>query len=94
MSVYSIWESRFPAGSAEDGIQATKAIWRDMVSFDGYVGHELIQDLDEPGHLFVVVEWESRAAADGAMSYASHPHAQRVDRLVSQPRRRTVGAPI
>ncbi len=94
MSVYSIWESRFPAESAQEGVRATKAIWRDMVSFDGYVGHELIQDLDEPGHLFVVVEWESRAAADGAMSYVSHPNAKRVDRLVSQPRRRTVGAPI
>jgi hypothetical protein len=63
MSVYSIWESRFPADRADEGVQ-------------------------------VVVEWESREAADGAMSYASHPNAQRVDRLVGEPRRRTVGASI
>lgn len=94
MSVYSIWESRFPREAAEDGIAVTKAIWRDMPSFDGYLEHELVQDLDEPGHLVVVSRWESREAADAAMSYASHPNAQRAERLVSEPRRRTVGAAL
>jgi quinol monooxygenase YgiN len=94
MSVYSIWESRFPAETAEDGISVTKEIWHDMLSFDGYLAHELIQDLDQPGHLIVISRWASREAADAAMSYASHPNAKRVDQLVSQPRRRTVGAPL
>ncbi len=94
MSVYSIWESRFPAETAKEGIDATRAIWRDMLSFDGYLSHELIEDLDHPGHLFVVVRWESREAADAAMSYASHPNARLVDELVSEPRRRIVGAPL
>ncbi|HUA03112.1 MAG TPA: hypothetical protein VMB27_04355 [Solirubrobacteraceae bacterium] len=52
MSVYSIWESRFPADTVGEGINVTKAIWRDMLSFEGYLEHELIQDLDDPGHLF------------------------------------------
>ncbi len=94
MSVYSIWESRFPADAAEEGIRATKAIWRDMLSFDGYVDYELIQDLDEPGHLLVVSRWASREAAEAAMSYASHPNARRADELVGEPRRRTVGAAL
>ena len=94
MSVYSIWESWFAADAAEQGIDATRAIWRDMLSFDGYVTHELIQDLDEPGHLFVLAQWKSREAADAAMSYASHPNAKRVDRLVSRPRRRAVAAAL
>ena len=94
MSVYSIWESRFPAERAEDGIQVTKAIWRDMLSFDGYLAHELVQDLDEPGHLMVVSQWANREAADAAMAYASHPNARRAEELVSEPRRRTVGAPL
>ena len=93
-SVYSIWESRFPAQTAEEGIRVTKAIWQDMLSFDGYLAHELIQDLDEPGHLIVISRWVSREAADAAMSYASHPNAKRADQLVSQPRRRTIGAPL
>ena len=94
MSVYSIWESRFPAERAEDGIQVTKAIWRDMLSFDGYLAHELVQDLDEPGHLMVVSQWANREAADAAMVYASQPNARRAEELVSEPRRRTVGAPL
>ena len=94
MSVYSIWESRFPAEAADEGISVTKAIWRDMLSFDGYLTHELIQDLDQPGHLLVVSRWASRAAADAAMSYASHPNARRATELVSEPRRRTVGAAL
>jgi heme-degrading monooxygenase HmoA len=92
MGVYSIWESRFPAESAAEGISVTKAIWRDMMSFDGYLSHEVIQDLDQPGHLFVVSRWASPKAADAAMSYASHPNARRADQLVSEPRRRTLGA--
>jgi heme-degrading monooxygenase HmoA len=92
MSVYSIWESRFAAEAAEEGMKITKAIWLDMLSFDGYLAHELIQDLDQPGHLFVVSRWASREAADAAMSYLSHPNARRAEELVSEPRRRTIGA--
>lgn len=92
MSVYSIWESRFPTDAVEEGLNVTKAIWRDMLSCEGYLTHELIQDLDEPGHLVVVSRWASREDADAAMSYSSHPNARRANQLVSEPRRRTVGA--
>jgi heme-degrading monooxygenase HmoA len=94
MSVYSIWESRFPADRAEEGIAVTRAIWHDMLSFDGYLAHELIQDLDEPGHLIVVSRWASREAADAALTYTSHPNAVRAKRLASEPRRRTLGAAL
>jgi heme-degrading monooxygenase HmoA len=94
MGVYSIWESRFPAETSNEGISVTKAIWHDMLSFDGYLAHELIQDLDQPGHLIVVSRWASREAADAALSYRSHPNAERAEQLVSEPRRRTVGAPL
>ena len=91
MTVYSIWESRFPAENTEEGIGVTQAIWRDMLSFDGYLAHEVIQDLDQPGHLFVVSRWASREAADAAMTYTSHPNAERAEQLVSEHRRRTLG---
>ena len=94
MTVYSIWESRFPPETTEEGVRVTQAIWGDMLSFDGYLAHELIQDLDQPGHLFVVSRWASREAADAALTYASHPNAKRAEQLVSEPRRRTVGAPL
>ena len=92
MGVYSIWESRFPAETVEEGISVTKAIGQDMLSFDGCLAHELVQDLEEPGHLIVISRWASREAADAAMSYASHPNARRADQLVSEARRRTLGA--
>ena len=94
MSVYSIWESRFPAEMAEEGVAVTNAIWEDMLAFDGYLEHELIRDLDQPGHLIVVSRWASREAADAAMSYRSHPNARRADQLVSEPRRRTLGVAV
>jgi hypothetical protein len=53
-AVYAIWESHFPPGAAEEGRQVTKGIWIDMLDYDGYIGHKLVQDLDDPGHLFVV----------------------------------------
>ncbi len=91
MSVYSIWESAFPADHRQEGAEVTRAIWDDMRDFDGYRGHEIVEDLDRPGHLIVVSRWESRAAADAAMSYRSSPNAQRADALASGPRRRTLG---
>ena len=94
MSVYSIWESRFPAEAVEEGISLTKAIWQDMLSCDGYLAHELVEDLDEPGHLIVISRWATREAADVALGYRSHPNAQRADALVSQPRTRTVAAAL
>ncbi len=94
MSVYSIWESRFPPESAAEGIKVTQAIWQDMLSFDGYLAHELVQDLDEQGHLIVISRWASREAADAALSYAAHPNATLVNALVSEPRRRIVAAAL
>lgn len=49
MSIYSIWESRFAPESAAEGVRVTLRIWSDMLSFDGYLEHELTQDLDVAG---------------------------------------------
>ncbi|HEY7631488.1 MAG TPA: antibiotic biosynthesis monooxygenase [Thermoleophilaceae bacterium] len=94
MSVYSIWESSFPAGSHEEGAAVTRAIWADMAEFDGYLDHEIVEDLAHPGHLLVLSRWKSREAADAAMVYRSSPNARRADALVSDPRRRTLGRVI
>lgn len=89
MSTYSIWESRFPAESAEEGRRVTEEIWRDMPGYEGYLGHEILRDLDDPGHLLVVSRWTSRDRADAVLrDYATHPNAVAANRLVSEPRRR------
>jgi len=94
MSVYSIWESTFPADRREEGAEVTRAIWADMRGFDGYLGHEIVEDLDRPGHLIVLSRWTSREGPDAALSYRAHPNVRRVDALVSSPRRRTLGRVI
>lgn len=89
--IYSIWESRFGPETATEGLQVTEAIWRDMPGFDGYLGHELLIDADDPGHLLVVSRWTSRERADAVLrEYANHPNAQAAKRLVREPRRRFV----
>jgi len=95
MPVYAVWESHFRPEHAGAGLEVTKAIWQDMQGFEGYLGHELIQDADEPGHLLVVGRWSSREAADTVRDqYAAHPNAQRANTLVREPRRRFIGVPV
>jgi heme-degrading monooxygenase HmoA len=95
MPVFSIWESHFPVATAQQGKAITEAIWRDMVDFDGYVSHELVEDLDDPGHLLVVSRWSTRERADAVLrEYRSHPNARRANELVSRPRERFVGRAV
>lgn len=92
MPVYSVWESHFPAEVAQEGRAVTETIWRDMTHFDGYLTHELIEDLDDPGHLLVVSQWTTRQRADDVLrEYATDPSACRANELVSRPRTRFVG---
>jgi quinol monooxygenase YgiN len=93
MPIYSIWESRFPAGAAADGLAVTEAIWADMPAYDGYLEHTVLVDEDDAGHLLVVSRWASRAHADASLrDYSQHPNARAADRLVAEPRRRFVAA--
>ncbi|MDQ6776117.1 MAG: hypothetical protein M3071_07860 [Actinomycetota bacterium] len=92
MPVYSVWESYFPPEETREGRAITEAIWRDMPHFDGYLTHELIEDLDEPGHLLVVSQWTTRKLADEVLrKYSNHPNARHVNGLVSRPRTRFLG---
>jgi hypothetical protein len=92
MPVYSVWDSHYAPENAREGRAITEAIWRDMTQFDGYLAHELIEDLDDPGHLLVVSQWTTRQRADEVLrDYIDHPNARRANELVSRPRARFVG---
>ncbi|MGB0094861.1 MAG: antibiotic biosynthesis monooxygenase [Solirubrobacteraceae bacterium] len=92
MPVYSAWESHFPPEETHEGRAITEAIWRDMTQLDGYLTHELIEDLDDRGHLLVVSQWTSRQRADEVLrEYTSHPNARHANELVSRQRTRFVG---
>jgi quinol monooxygenase YgiN len=93
MPIYAIWESRFPAPRAATGRAVTEAIWRDMTSFEGYLDHELLVDVDDPGHPVVVSQWASQEHADESLRlYSDHPNARAVNNLVAEPRRRILAA--
>jgi quinol monooxygenase YgiN len=69
----------------------TAAIWRDMPCFEGYLSHDLLVDVDDPGHLLVVSQWASREHADESLRlYAEHPNARAANNLVAEPRRRII----
>ena len=64
MSVTVLWEARFGQQHSEEGKATIKRIWEDMTRIAGYVDHETIVDLDNPGHVVVISHWRSRDAAD------------------------------
>ena len=91
MTVYAIWESHFPPEAVGEGREVTERIWEDMRNFEGYLGHELLQDLDDPGHLVLVGRWVSRERADQVLvEYAHHQNAREANRLADGARRRFV----
>ena|SRR5438477_10242083 len=92
MNVTVLWESRFPAASAEGGLEVTRKIWQDMRQFLGYVDHEIVRDLDDPGHVLVISHWTSREALETVKNrYGHHPNVVLANRLVAEPRRRWIG---
>ena len=72
MSVKSIFEFKFPAEAAYEGLATCQAIGRDMVPLDGYLDHEVIQDAKDPGHLMVNTLWRDQAASTAVLSKYQH----------------------
>lgn len=95
MNVTVLWESHFAAAGAEGGLEVTRKIWQDMCQFPGYVDHEIVRDLDDPGHLLVISHWTSREAVETVKNrYGGHPNVLLLNRLAAQPRRRWLAAQV
>lgn len=59
-----VWDTWLKAGEEEQGLALTRLIWQDMRSFEGYVSHQLLFDVDAPGHVIALGVWRSREDAD------------------------------
>lgn len=59
-----VWDTWLKAGEEEQGLELTRRIWQDMRSFEGYVSHQLLYDVDAPGHVIALGVWRSREDAD------------------------------
>jgi quinol monooxygenase YgiN len=92
MNITAAWEARFGPDNVNQGKMILKRIWNDMTKCAGYVDHETIADVGDPGYVVVISHWSSRAAADRIRhEYSQHPNALEANRLSLEPRRRIVG---
>ena len=90
MDVYVVWETWLKPDQADKGYEVTKAIWRDMPGFKGYLGHFLLRDEDDPAHLLLISRWESREAADDSKKQYASQNLADLHPLLSRERGRHV----
>ena len=72
MSVKSIFEFKFPAQSAEEGVAVARSIGADMPALAGYLDHEIVTDVKDSGHVMVNTHWESADAAWAVLGPYQH----------------------
>lgn len=83
MAVKSVFDFRFPANAVEEGLQLTRAIGNDMPPLHGYLDHEVIQDVTDPGHILVNTRWIGREQAEAVLgSYQQDEKIKRAEALV------------
>ena len=86
MSVKSMFDFHFPAAAHEEGLRLTQAIGNDMRPLDGYLDHEVIQDVKDPGHFMVNTHWSSTEKANAVLSkYKDDPKIKRATELMGSP---------
>jgi len=91
MVVTVVWETWLKAGAEAEGLHLTRQIWSDMRAFEGYVSHELLVDLDTPGHIIVLGRWRSRDDADRVLQqYKDAETVRLLTPLLARPRDRWV----
>ena len=91
MVVTVVWETWLKAGAEAEGLHLTRQIWSDMRAFEGYVSHQLLVDLDTPGHIIVFGRWRSRDDADRVLQeYKDADAVRRLTPLLARPRDRWV----
>lgn len=83
VNVESVFEFRFPTEASEEGLALVVAVGNDMTSLKGYVDHEVIRDVEDPGHLMVATRWVDRQRADAVLGEYQHDEKlARIDELI------------
>ena len=80
MSVQSSYEFKFTEASHEEGFCLATGIGDDMTGLTGYLDHEVIQDVADPGHMMVSTRWVSLDAANAVVSV--HKNDVKIKRIV------------
>ena len=83
MGAASVFEFRFPADSAQEGFEVATGIGADMPATAGYVGHDVVRDLSDAGHVVVITSWGARSDGEGVLStYLHDPKVARATELL------------
>ena len=72
MSVKSMFDFKFPAQHADEGIALCHSVGADMTKKAGYLDHEIILDMSDAGHAMVNTHWESQDAAMAVLDPYQH----------------------
>ena len=68
MAVKSMFDFKFAESDREEGLALAKAIGNDMPPLNGYIDHEVIQDVTDPGHVMVNTRWASSDQAQAVLT--------------------------
>ncbi len=72
MSVKSMFDFKFPAQHAAEGVALARSVGADMTKKAGYLDHEIIQDVGDSGHVMVNTHWESQDVAMAVLNPYQH----------------------
>lgn len=72
MTVKSMFDFKFPAQHADEGVAVARSIGADMPAKPGYPDHEVILDVSDAGHVMVNTHWESAEAAMAVLDPYQH----------------------
>lgn len=67
-----MFDFHFPAAARQEGMTLAEAVGHDMPPLAGYQGHEVIQDVADPGHVMVNTQWASQDAANAVLTPYQH----------------------
>lgn len=72
MTVKSMFDFKFPAQHAAEGVELARSVGADMPAKAGYLDHEIILDVSDAGHVMVNTHWESPEAAMAVLDPYQH----------------------
>ena len=72
MTVKSMFEFKFSAQHAVEGVALARGIGADMPAKAGYLDHEVILDVSDAGHVMVNTHWESKEVAMAVLDPYQH----------------------
>lgn len=74
-------------GTEEEGVALIRKIWDDMQGFEGYVGHEVLVNQEDPCHIIQLGRWESCSHVEQVReAYKNSPVIAKFAPLLKEPR--------